>query len=131
MFTLHTTCFTALIFIILFSLCAAIGFNVETVTYKNLKFQVWDLGGQTSIRYAFMACVTDMCVLYVNKSQKLNWCELIALDPICCIEFHLKVSVKPCHTESGFSGFCYRLSLKSEILTIWFPSVNIYTIALI
>ena len=27
-----------------------IGFNVETVTYKNLKFQVWDLGGQTSIR---------------------------------------------------------------------------------
>lgn len=28
----------------------AIGFNVETVTYKNLKFQVWDLGGQTSIR---------------------------------------------------------------------------------
>ena len=29
---------------------AAIGFNVETVKYKNVKFQVWDLGGQTSIR---------------------------------------------------------------------------------
>ena len=28
----------------------AIGFNVETVVYKNLKFQVWDLGGQTTIR---------------------------------------------------------------------------------
>ncbi|NWR13853.1 ARL1 protein, partial [Emberiza fucata] len=28
-----------------------IGFNVETVTYKNLKFQVWDLGGQTSISF--------------------------------------------------------------------------------
>lgn len=28
-----------------------IGFNVEQVTYKNLKFQVWDLGGQTSIRF--------------------------------------------------------------------------------
>jgi len=27
-----------------------IGFNVETVTYQNLRFQVWDLGGQTSIR---------------------------------------------------------------------------------
>eukprot|EP00303_Exanthemachrysis_gayraliae_P007015 CAMPEP_0206012870 /NCGR_PEP_ID=MMETSP1464-20131121/15541_1 /ASSEMBLY_ACC=CAM_ASM_001124 /TAXON_ID=119497 /ORGANISM="Exanthemachrysis gayraliae, Strain RCC1523" /LENGTH=205 /DNA_ID=CAMNT_0053386569 /DNA_START=9 /DNA_END=627 /DNA_ORIENTATION=- len=27
-----------------------IGFNVETVQYKNLRFQVWDLGGQTSIR---------------------------------------------------------------------------------
>ena len=28
-----------------------IGFNVEQVQYKNLNFQVWDLGGQTSIRY--------------------------------------------------------------------------------
>lgn len=27
-----------------------IGFNVETLKYKNLTFQVWDLGGQTSIR---------------------------------------------------------------------------------
>ncbi|CAO1626777.1 unnamed protein product [Jaminaea pallidilutea] len=27
-----------------------IGFNVETLAYKNVKFQVWDLGGQTSIR---------------------------------------------------------------------------------
>merc|ERR1712176_435937 len=27
-----------------------IGFNVETLQYKNIKFQVWDLGGQTSIR---------------------------------------------------------------------------------
>ena len=25
---------------------AAIGFNVETVTYKNIKFQVWDLGAR-------------------------------------------------------------------------------------
>lgn len=27
-----------------------IGFNVESVTYKNLNFNVWDLGGQTTIR---------------------------------------------------------------------------------
>ncbi|CAD7941517.1 unnamed protein product [Amoebophrya sp. A25] len=27
-----------------------IGFNVETVNYKNICFQVWDLGGQSSIR---------------------------------------------------------------------------------
>ena len=31
-------------------LITAIGFNVETVEYKNIKFQVWDLGGQSSIR---------------------------------------------------------------------------------
>ena len=27
-----------------------IGFNVETVQYKNLRFQVWDLGGQDKLR---------------------------------------------------------------------------------
>lgn len=43
--------FSAFIVLTLVSLFTAIGFNVETVTYKNLKFQVWDLGGQTSIRY--------------------------------------------------------------------------------
>ena len=27
-----------------------IGFNVETVEYKNIKFTVWDVGGQDKIR---------------------------------------------------------------------------------
>merc|ERR1712046_177207 len=27
-----------------------IGFNVETVEYKNIKFTVWDIGGQDRIR---------------------------------------------------------------------------------
>lgn len=27
----------------------AIGFNVETVSYKNINFQVWDLGGESGI----------------------------------------------------------------------------------
>ena len=39
-----------------------IGFNVETVTYKNLKFQVWDLGGQTSIR-PYWDCGDEINVL--------------------------------------------------------------------
>jgi ADP-ribosylation factor 6 len=29
---------------------ATVGFNVETVTYKNVKFNVWDVGGQDKIR---------------------------------------------------------------------------------
>ena len=45
-----------------------IGFNVEQVTYKNLKFQVWDLGGQTSIRY---------CYLLVNISSLIITCLLL------------------------------------------------------
>ncbi|KAI3383544.1 hypothetical protein SNEBB_005352 [Seison nebaliae] len=47
-----------------------IGFNVETVIYKNLKFQVWDLGGQTSIR-PYWRCYysnTD-AIIYVVDSQ--------------------------------------------------------------
>ncbi len=27
-----------------------IGFNVESLTYKNVTLNVWDLGGQTTIR---------------------------------------------------------------------------------
>ena len=28
-----------------------LGFNVETVEYKNISFTVWDVGGQDKIRY--------------------------------------------------------------------------------
>ena len=31
-----------------------IGFNVETVVYKNISFTVWDVGGQTKIRLLFI-----------------------------------------------------------------------------
>ena len=27
-----------------------IGFNVETVEYKNIKFEIWDVGGHDKIR---------------------------------------------------------------------------------
>eukprot|EP00051_Salpingoeca_urceolata_P008938 m.110143 g.110143 ORF g.110143 m.110143 type:complete len:182 (+) comp16019_c2_seq2:195-740(+) len=48
-----------------------IGFNVETVTYKNLKFQVWDLGGQTSIR-PYWRCYysnTDAIIYVVDSAD--------------------------------------------------------------
>jgi ADP-ribosylation factor-like protein 1 len=49
-----------------------IGFNVETVTYKNLTFQVWDLGGQTSIR-PYWRCYfagTDAVIFVVDSTDK-------------------------------------------------------------
>ena len=52
---------------------AAIGFNVETVTYKNIKFQVWDLGGQTSIR-PYWRCYypnTQVCIVYCPRGCHL------------------------------------------------------------
>lgn len=46
-----------------------IGFNVETVSYKNIKFQVWDLGGQTSIR-PYWRCYypNTQAIIYVIDS---------------------------------------------------------------
>jgi len=49
-----------------------IGFNVEQVSYKNLKFQVWDLGGLTSIR-PYWRCYysnTDAIIYVVDSSDK-------------------------------------------------------------
>ncbi|XP_052198446.1 ADP-ribosylation factor 1-like [Diospyros lotus] len=47
-----------------------IGFNVETLQYKNIKFQVWDLGGQTSIR-PYWRCYfpNTQAVIYVIDSS--------------------------------------------------------------
>lgn len=50
-----------------------IGFNVETVQYKNIKFQVWDLGGQTSIR-PYWRCYfpNTQAVIYVVDSTDVD-----------------------------------------------------------
>ena len=48
-----------------------IGFNVETLQYKNIKFQVWDLGGQTSIR-PYWRCYypnTDALIFVVDSAD--------------------------------------------------------------
>ncbi|KAG1704110.1 ADP-ribosylation factor protein [Phytophthora megakarya] len=50
-----------------------IGFNMETLQYKNIKFQVWDLGGQTSIR-PYWRCYypnTD-AIIYVVDSADID-----------------------------------------------------------
>ncbi|KAJ1032965.1 hypothetical protein NDA16_000244 [Ustilago loliicola] len=62
-----------------------IGFNVETVTYKNIKFQVWDLGGQSSIRpywrcyYANTAAI--IYVIDASDTERLSTAkaELLAM----------------------------------------------------
>ncbi|KAJ2783536.1 Arf GTPase arl1 [Coemansia javaensis] len=49
-----------------------IGFNVETVSYKNIRFQVWDLGGQTNIR-PYWRCYyanTDAVIYVVDSSDR-------------------------------------------------------------
>jgi ADP-ribosylation factor-like protein 1 len=46
-----------------------VGFNLETLTYKNISFQVWDLGGQTGLRpYWRNYCGETDAVIYVVDS---------------------------------------------------------------
>ncbi len=46
---------------------------METVTYKNIKFQVWDLGGQTSIR-PYWRCYypNTQAIIYVVDSSDVE-----------------------------------------------------------
>ena len=49
-----------------------LGFNVETVKYENLTFQMWDLGGQTEIR-PYWRCYypkTNAVVFVIDSSDK-------------------------------------------------------------
>ena len=53
------------------------GFNVETVTYKNLKFQVWDLGGQTGLRPYWRCYYQDTnAVIFVVDSADRERIEI-------------------------------------------------------
>ena len=46
-----------------------VGFNVETVTYKNVKFNVWDVGGQDKIRPLWRHYYSGMArPLHVRRS---------------------------------------------------------------
>ncbi|EMR10460.1 hypothetical protein PNEG_01174 [Pneumocystis murina B123] len=50
-----------------------IGFNMETLCYKNIKFNVWDLGGQTSIRPYWRCYYTcTQAIIYVIDSTDIQ-----------------------------------------------------------
>lgn len=48
-----------------------IGFNVETVEYKNISFTVWDVGGQTIIRnlWRHYFCNTQGLIFVVDSND--------------------------------------------------------------
>jgi small GTP-binding protein len=49
-----------------------IGFNVETVEYKNISFTVWDIGGQDKIRklWRYYYTGTDGAIFIVDSSDR-------------------------------------------------------------
>lgn len=56
-----------------------IGSNVEEVTFRNIHFLVWDLGGQQSLRSAWSTYYTNtevfesrMCIVGNSKSPQIH-----------------------------------------------------------
>ncbi|CCK71745.1 Arf family GTPase ARF3 KNAG_0H03300 [Huiozyma naganishii CBS 8797] len=53
-----------------------VGFNVETVAYKNVKFNMWDVGGQERLRplwrHYFPATTALMFVIDSNDRQRMT-----------------------------------------------------------
>lgn len=93
----------------LFHLCC-VGFNVETVEYKNISFTVWDVGGQDKIRPLWRH--------YFQNTQGERETELCQRTPAplkprtgalkivfyCCASPHLCIgSVGLSPTSSSFS----------------------------
>uniref|UniRef100_A0A3Q0RNA9 ADP-ribosylation factor-like protein 1 n=1 Tax=Amphilophus citrinellus TaxID=61819 RepID=A0A3Q0RNA9_AMPCI len=70
-----------------------IGFNVETVTYKNLKFQVWDLGGQTSIPYWRCYYSNTDAVIYVVDSSDRDRMGISKSELVAMLEEELKKAI--------------------------------------
>ncbi|KAL8869968.1 MAG: hypothetical protein Q9174_003874, partial [Haloplaca sp. 1 TL-2023] len=69
-----------------------VGFNVETVTYKNVKFNVWDVGGQDKIRPLWRHYFSgtslsrfDLCITLIPSALPttifLFWCSSKRLIP--------------------------------------------------
>lgn len=53
-----------------------IGFNVETVQYKNINFTVWDVGGQHKIRQLWKYYFSGIQVRVVSLAQPTAKCPV-------------------------------------------------------
>ncbi|KAK9822377.1 hypothetical protein WJX81_004576 [Elliptochloris bilobata] len=49
-----------------------VGSNVEQITYKNLHFEVWDLGGQANLRPSWAAYykATDAVIVVIDSTDR-------------------------------------------------------------
>jgi ADP-ribosylation factor protein 1 len=68
-----------------------IGFNVESVEYKNISFTVWDVGGQTKIRplWRHYFHSTEALIFVVDSADKQRLEEVWRNESILfCISHH-------------------------------------------
>jgi len=76
-----------------------LGFNVETVEYKNISFTVWDVGGQDKIRPLWRHYFqnTQVCNLSIKLIDIINikLVEMHNVDPNSIIVFILVLPFFP------------------------------------
>ncbi|VDO43300.1 unnamed protein product [Haemonchus placei] len=57
-------------------MCSIIGFNLETVEYRNVSFTVWDVGGQQRIRALWKYYFRDtQAIIFVVDSADVDRME--------------------------------------------------------
>lgn len=107
-----------------------IGFNVETLKYKNLTFQVWDLGGQSSIRpywrcyypntdaIIFVVDSTDLERLETARSELHNMLEEADLDKAILLVFANKQDMKGALNAAQIAEALNLASIKARQWTI-------------
>ena len=61
-----------------------VGFNVETVTYKNVKFNVWDVGGQDKIRPLWRHYYTGTQVRTRVRERRMEEPRTYSAEPRHC-----------------------------------------------
>lgn len=103
-----------------------IGFNVESVSYKNIKFQVWDLGGQTNIR-PYWRCyypdtdavifVVDSCDterLEIARKELFGLLEEEELKKAVVLVFANKQDKREALGEADISGKLGLMNIKTQ-----------------
>lgn len=56
-----------------------VGFNIESIDYKNLRFNIWDIGGGSAIRslWGVYASKSDAAIFVVDSNDRGNIAEAI------------------------------------------------------
>lgn len=113
-----------------------VGFNLETLQYKTVTFQVWDLGGQTGIR-PYWRCYfaqTDAIIYVVDSTDKERMGvakhELFALldeeelKNATLLVFANKQDLEGAATETEVAGYLGLASIQQRTWSIVKSSVT-------
>lgn len=87
-----------------------IGFNVETVQYNNIKFQVWDLGMSVCFLWSvFATCIIDFL---------LNWYQCGLLTAFLSLEPYVVLLLLICNKNHAHLCICTCTTLVDGMMRV-------------